>query len=307
MLRLGENGWSAVISDEFTFDNVKKLATAIAVYLLNNDQLARPIVVGYDARFLSDKAADIIVKALESAGASILLTDRDVPLPVLEWVAGDRGAACALMVTGGASPPQYSGLKLLAGADLVKKGGLNKIDKNVYYGSVSAQAGGADPDYLSFLSGLNRLKSENIGQSKVERFDPRERYCKFLAAGMDDAAIKKAKLKVVVDPLFGSVRGYLDTLLQRAGCAVEEIHNYRDVLFGGRAPDPAEGNLAELKAKVAEAQADLGLALSGDGGDFAVVKKGGAYLPSSSFAAWKPGGSLPACLRIVERAARNLL
>ncbi len=281
MLKLGSDGWSAVISDEFTFDNVKKLASAVAVYLIKHDKLAQPVLVGYDARFLSEKAAAAVVKVLEEAGASILLADRDVPLPVLEWAVKDHGAACGLMVTGGVRPAQYLGLKVVP-ATLGPE-----IDQSMYYdrGSVAIKAGG----------------------QKVERFDPRERYCKLLAAEADGDRIKKAGLRIVVDPLYGSARGYLDTLLQRLGCAVEEIHNFRDVLFGGLAPEPKEENLAELKAKVAENKAVLGFALSGDGGDFAVIKRDGQYLPSASFAGLKAAGSLEACLRIVEQAAGNLI
>lgn len=307
MLKLGTDGWSAVISEEFTFDNVNKLATAITVYLINNDQLSKPVIVGYDARFLADKAADLAVKVLERAGASVLLTDRDVPRPVLEWAVRDHDASCALMVTAGSNPPQYSGLQLMACGDLVKKDYLKKIDRSICFDAVSAQTGGSDPDYLAYLSGLAQLKKDHTAKSALERFDPRERYCQLLAAETDAETVKKARLKIVVDPMFGSARGYLDTLLERVGCTVEEIHNYRDVLFGGRAPDPIEENLAELKAKVAENKAALGIALSGDGGGFAVIDRLGKFRPAASFAGLNAVGSLEACVRIVELAARNLL
>lgn len=281
MLKFGTDGWSAVISEEFSFDNVKKLATALAVHLFKNGQLSQPVVVGYDARFLSEKAAETIVKVLEEAGASILLADRDLPLPVLEWVVKDHNAACGVMVTGSARPAQSSGLKVIP-ATLGPE-----IDRIMYYdrGSVAFKAAG----------------------QKIERFDPRDRYCAFLAAEVDASAINKAKLRIVVDPMFGPARGYLDTLLQSLGCEVEEIHNYRDVLFGGRAPDPREENLTDLKAKVAENKAELGFALSGDGADFAVVKAGGQFFSSAQFAGLQANGPLEACLRIVEQAARHLL
>ncbi len=277
MLKLDETGWSAVISDEFTFDNLKRLAAAVAVYLINNDQLGKPVIVGYDARFLSERSADLLVQVLEEAGASVMLTDRDVPLPVLEWMVKDHDAACGLMVTGGARPPQYSGLKVMPEASGPAIGRLMYFDK----GSVAFKAGG----------------------KKVERFDPRERYGALLMAEADFDPVKKAGLKVVVDPMFGSARGYLDTFLQRTGCEVEEIHNYRDVLFGGRAPDPREENLSELKAKVAENRAALGFALSGDAGDFAVIDGNGRYFPASHFTGAGAPDSLRACLRIARQAA----
>jgi phosphomannomutase len=283
MLRLGKDGWQAVISEEFTFDNVKKVATAIAVYLINNDLLKKPIVVGYDARFLSEKVADLVVKTLQAAGGACHLVDRDTPLPVIEWEVKDRGAACALMVAAGSQPAQYSGLKLLPGAALAAKKFAEEIDRYILSGETLPKA----------------------GQGQLERFDPRTRYLNYAAALVDKEAIKKAKLKIVVDPMFGSGRGYLDRLLQQLGCEVEEIRNWRDVLFGGAAPDPAEANLAGLKAKVAENRADLGFALSGDAGSFAVIGSDGRYLPPARFTEFQAAGSLLACLRIVELAARK--
>jgi phosphomannomutase len=305
MLRLGKDGWTAVISEEFTFDNVRKIATGAAVYLINNDLLTKPVIIGYDARFLSEKVAAIMVRVLETAGASLMLVDRDTPLPALEWAVKDRDAACALMVTAGAAAPQYSGLKLIPGTDLGKRDNVKDIDRNIYFGGIASIAGNPEPDNLAYLSGLARLKQSNIAKSKIERFDPRGRYFKQAAAAVDQGAIKKAKLKIVVDPMFGSGRGYLDTLLQRAGCEVEEIHNYRDVLFGGRAPEPKEENLAELKAKVAENKANLGFALSGEAGGFAVINNSGQYFPSGRFVNLKTADAILACLQIVELAARK--
>jgi phosphomannomutase len=305
VLRLGKDGWQAVISEEFTFDNVRKIATAVAVYLINNDLVKKPVVVGYDARFLSDKAAETVIKVMQEAGRSFFLVDRDVPLPVIEWEIKDRGAACALMVTGGGQPAQYSGLKLLPGPDLAKKKNIKDIDRYLYLSALTTMANNPDPDQLAYLSGLSQLSKNNLAKSRLERFDPRERYSKYAGAQVDKNAIGKARLKVVVDPMFGSGRSYLDRLLQQLGCQVEEIRNYRDVLFGGGVPDPAEANLAELKTKVAENQADLGFALSGDAGDFAVITGGGQYFPSAHFAQWQEAGSLLACLRIVELAARK--
>lgn len=303
MLRLGKDGWTAVISEEFTFDNVRKVATGVAVYLINNDLLTKPIIIGYDARFLSEKIAEIIVKVLEGTGASLRLVDRDTPLPVVEWEVRDRNAACALMVTGGANPPQYSGVKLVPGPALAAKKNIKDIDRNIYFSGITTMASSPDPDQLAYLSGLAQLNRNNLSRSKLERFDPRERYFKQAEALVDKEAMKKAKLKIVVDPMFGSGRGYLGRLLQRAGCEVEEIHDYRDVLFGGRAPDPKEENLAELKAKVAENKADLGIALSSDAGDFAVINKNGQYFPAGHFAGFKSSTSILACLQIVELAA----
>jgi phosphomannomutase len=137
----------------------------------------------------------------------------------------------------------------------------------------------------------------------IEHFEPRERYLKYLEVSLDTEAIRKARLKIVVDPLYGAGRGYLDLLLQRTGCSVEEIHEGRDVLFGGRIPAPTEDNLEELKSKLKENRAGLGLALSGAADDFAVIEASGRYLPSSHFTKLGTNDAIFACAKVVEIAA----
>ena len=141
----------------------------------------------------------------------------------------------------------------------------------------------------------------------IEHFEPRERYLKYVETSLDTDAIREARLKIVVDPLYGTGRGYLDRLLQLVGCEVEEIHNYRDVLFGGEAPAPGEAHLHELKVKMAEKKTDLGFALSGAADDFAVIDASGRYLPSSHFSRLGTGDALLDCAKIVELTALKRL
>lgn len=137
------------------------------------------------------------------------------------------------------------------------------------------------------------------GGKRIERFEPRERYIKYITQVADWSRIRQAKPKVVVDPAYGSGRGYLDKILQELGCRVEEIHDYRDVLFGGRDPDPAEENLGELKAKVTEVKADVGIALNGDVTSFAVIGRDGKYQ--------RPAAGTDAIMNILEIVTRGVL
>ncbi|MDD5594407.1 MAG: hypothetical protein PHG97_06690 [Candidatus Margulisbacteria bacterium] len=260
MITLGKDGWTAKISEEFTFDNVRAAAQEIAGTLKPNDAL----VIGYDSRFLAEKFADEVVKVMAAAGIGCYLPERDIPLPVVIWEVGDRGAAGGVMISGGSLTSDFCGVKFIKGQG----------------------AGGK--------------------KQGIEHFEPRERYLKYLEGSVDVNAIKKAKLKVVVDPMYGSGRGYLDRLLQQMGCEVEEINNYRDVLFGGVAPEPAEKNLAELKSQVAASKNALGFALSGEATDFAVIGGSGQYYPAANFAKFiKPLDGILACLLIVEKIAQR--
>jgi phosphomannomutase len=254
MIKFGKDGWTAKISEEFTFGNVRAAAREIAGSLKPNDSL----VIGYDSRFLAEKFATEIVKVMTTAKIGCYLPERDMPLPVAVWEVGDRGAAGGVMVTGGGLAADFCGVSFIKGQVTVGK------------------------------------------EPGIERFDPRERYFRYAEASVDAEAIKRAGLKIVVDPMFGSVRGYFDVLLQRLGCRVDEINNYRDVLFGGLAPDPKEENLAGLKAAMDGQKADLGLAFNGDGSAFAVIDGQGQYKYHG-----EAGDALLNCLRLVELSAKK--
>lgn len=263
MIKFGTDGWRAIISDEFTFDNVRKVAQAIAGYLINHKLDSRPLIVSYDARFLADKFAEEVVKVMEKAGISCLFTERDTPTPVVAWKVKDKKAAGAVMLTASHNPPEYCGIKFIpdyAGP------AEEKITKEIEQGIA-----GKDREEQAVPAGRQG------GAGKMERFEPRERYLKYIESFVDPSVIRQAKLKVIVDPLHGSGRGYLDKLLQGLGCRVEEIHGWRDVLFGGRNPEPAEENLGELKNKVREDGADLGLSMDGDADRFGVVDEKGKF------------------------------
>ena len=261
MIKFGTDGWRAVISDEFTFANLRKVAKAIALYLLKHGFEKKPIIIGYDARFLADKFAEEVAKVMEEAGIDCFLTERDTPTPVIAWEVKDKKAAGAVMITASHNPARYCGIKF-----------------------IPDYAGPADE---SITRELEEKSNKEINlppaskKGKVERFEPRERYCRFIESFIDPAVIRKANLQVVCDPMYGSGRGYLDRILQNYGCRTEEIHAQRDVLFGGRNPEPSAENLEELRSRVKELSAAAGLANDGDADRFGVVDEQGNFLAAN--------------------------
>ncbi|KAF0134109.1 MAG: Phosphoglucosamine mutase [Candidatus Saganbacteria bacterium] len=255
MIKFGTDGWRAVISDEFTFANVKKVAVAIAHYIHNHKLNSKPIIIGYDARFLADKFAEAIAAVMEAAGIDCFLCQRDTPTPVIAWEVKDLSACGAVVLTASHNPPQYCGIKFIphysgpANQEITKE-----IENNLSLPPIAAGKKG-----------------------KLERFEPKQRYFKYIEKFFDVESIKKAKLEIVVDPMFGSGRGYLDALLESYGCKIEEIHGVRDVLFGGQNPEPEEATLSELASKVKETKSALGLALDGDADRFGVVDELGKF------------------------------
>lgn len=261
MLKFGTDGWRAVISEEFTYDNVRKVAKAIALYLIQHKLSNRPLIIGYDPRFLADKFAEEVTKVMEEAGIDCYLTERDTPTPVVAWEVRDKKAAGAVVITASHNPAQYCGIKF-----------------------IPAYAGPANEVITSEIeenSNKDIILPESKRKGKVERFEPRERYIKYIESFVDPTLIRRAKLKVVCDPMHGAGRGYLDKILQNFGCKTEEIHETRDVLFGGISPEPSDSNLQELKSKVLELSADVGLANDGDADRLGVVDEKGKYLSAN--------------------------
>ncbi|MFH1826125.1 MAG: phosphoglucomutase/phosphomannomutase family protein [bacterium] len=258
MIKFGTDGWRAVISDEFTFANVEKVAKAIALYLINHGFDSKPLIVGYDPRFLADKFAETVVKVMEQAGINCYLTERDTPTPIVAWSVKDKKAAGAVMLTASHNPAQYCGIKFIPD----------------YAGPATAK--------ITAELQENSNKDVDLPQAEkkgtVERFEPRARYIEYIKSFVDLDLIRRSGLKVVYDPMYGAGRGYLDKLLEGLGCKVEAIHSERDVLFGGGSPEPTDEFLGELKKQVVARLADAGLANDGDADRFGLVDEKGAFL-----------------------------
>ncbi|MBI3755477.1 MAG: phosphoglucomutase/phosphomannomutase family protein, partial [Deltaproteobacteria bacterium] len=112
----------------------------------------------------------------------------------------------------------------------------------------------------------------------LEEIEPFQFYAEGLQKNIDMSAIKKARLEIGVDLMYGAARGYMDRILEEAGCATTVLHGQTDPSFGGRPPDPSEENLAALINAVKENDYDLGLALDGDADRFGIIDRGGAYI-----------------------------
>lgn len=263
----GTSGWRAVIADQFTFAHVRLVVRAIGDYLAHQGVQGRPVVVGYDTRFLSDQFAREAAGVLAEQGWDVLISNRDVPTPVVAHAILDRRAAGAVNITASHNPPEYNGVKFSpAWGGPAEREATRWIETRI----AALRAGGA--------------ASENHTTGRrgaVESFDPREAYLTHLRTVIDVAAIRAAKLRVAVDVMHGTARGYLDAALRAEGCEVTVLHDQRDPLFGGSAPDPSERRLTELAALMWEGRYHLGLATDGDADRFGVLDADGTYITAN--------------------------
>jgi alpha-D-glucose phosphate-specific phosphoglucomutase len=268
-IKFGTDGWRAVISDEFTFANVRIVAQAIAETLRENaGEAGRPLaVVGFDTRFLSDRYAIAVSEVLAANGLHVALARADAPTPVVSYAIPNLGAVGGVMITASHNPPRYNGIKLKA----VFGGGASNAETRRVEAKIAANtAAGRAPARIELADALS--------QGVIERFDPFEPYRDHIRKLVDLEAIGRARLRVVVDAMYGSGRGYLRDLLAEAGAEVVEIRGEMNPGFNGIHPEPIARHLKPLMDAVPQGGYHLGLAMDGDADRIGAVGPTGCFI-----------------------------
>lgn len=266
MIRFGTSGWRAVIADEFTFDGVRLVTQAICEHLRSNkpddDGL---IIVGYDTRFLGERFAAECVKEVSAQRFRANLCDHPTPTPTISHAIRSNRALGGINFTASHNPPEYNGMKFST-ADGAPA--LPEVTKHVeqLIGEIQGRAATAVEE------------NRSAGGQSAESFDPRPAYLDDLKSKIRFDLIARAGGRYAYDPLWGTGRGYLDQAMRLHNIEVETIHDWRDVMFGGRAPEPEESHLEELRAVVAKNGCALGLATDGDADRFGVLDADGAFI-----------------------------
>jgi phosphoglucomutase len=264
-IKFGTSGWRGLIARDFTFDNVRIATQGIADYLSSQSgtQNSKLVILGHDTRFLGREFSLAAAEVLARRGLNPLLCQRDAPTPVIAHTIRARKALGGINMTASHNPAEYQGLKFS-----------------------TSNGAPATPDVTKQIeANIAKLQAENwtfkgavIGTFACKTFDPQPDYFKQLRKLIDFSAIKKAKLKVAVELMYGTGRGYLDTLLEDAGAKVTLFHAERDPLFGGHHPEPNAEGMAEVSKFVRSGKAQLGLGLDGDADRFGIVDKDGTWL-----------------------------
>lgn len=267
-IKFGTDGWRAVISEDFTIANVRLVAQAIADYLLAASASAW-VVVGYDTRFLSRRYAEEVAGVLAANGLAVRLTNQAAPTPAVALAVKNSQAAGGVMITASHNPPEYNGIKFkgaYGGSALPEM--TSQIEKWLQ----ENKAGSKAP--------LSMPLEEALASGQIELFDPQPEYFDRLAELVDIDALQRARLPVVVDPMYGAARGYLKAFLERYDLAVVEIRGEENPGFGGVNPEPIGRNLEDLRAAVLANGAVAGLATDGDADRVGAIDHEGNFVDS---------------------------
>jgi phosphoglucomutase len=261
-IRFGTSGWRAVVAEEFTFANVQRAVGGIARYVSAQKRKGARVIVGRDPRFLGETFVNMAADILAFQGITPLVVADPAPTPALAHAVISNKADGVINFTASHNPPEYNGIKFSTpdGCPALPEV-TKKIESEIIKGDTS-------------------VTSEIMIPQRVakEPLDPKPAYLKRLAEVIDLDAIKKAGLHVAFDPMWGAARGYSDELLGSAGIPVATVHDYRDVLFGGHAPEPDDHLLKDLRNKMRETGAKLGIATDGDADRFGIVDADGTFM-----------------------------
>lgn len=260
-IKFGTDGWRGVISDDFTFENLIIVTQATAKYYNNHPKIKNGLVIGYDARFMSDEYARLVARVLASNGIKVILADNMVSSPMVSLAAKEMNLAGGVMITASHNPPKYNGFKI--------KGDFG---------------GSAHPE---MVSEIEKLLDENeklfkpkpfdqlTNEGLIQLFDLRTFYKNYLLQKFDINKIKQSKLKIIYDSMYGSGQNFLNDLL-----GIDEIHNVYNPSFGGVNPEPLEENLKELSETIKKGNYDLGIAVDGDADRIGAINEKGNFVDS---------------------------
>jgi len=260
-IKFGTSGWRSIVADEFTIANIRRAVAGIATYVKTQPEPHR-VLVGRDPRFLGESFVDEAARILAAAGVTPIVIPDAAPTPAISYAVSTFKTSGAINFTASHNPPEYNGIKFSThdGAPA-----LPEVTKQIEAAIVAL---GDDPV-------IPRL---NTAEPNFETVDVKPAYIARLAELVDLKAIKASGIKVVFDPFWGAGRGYSCSILRSAGVEVATVHDYRDVLFGGHAPEPDDHLLADAKAKMNEIGASLVIATDGDADRFGIVDQDGTFI-----------------------------
>src|SRR5579864_5624561 len=229
-IKFGTDGWRGVIADDFTFANVRKVACAIARYVVRAEKPGAGVLVGYDTRYGSERFARAAAEVVSMAGMPVWIAEKACPSPALSLLVRRRGAAGGIMITASHNPYKWNGIKFKAS-----------------YGSSALPSIVAQIEQelaIVLVQGLPNLPPR---PGQIHSLDVLAPYLDTIDKLVDWEKLRAARLRFVVDPMHGAARGLLSSLMRRHGVACDEIRGTRDPLFGGVHPEPIEPHVAALR------------------------------------------------------------
>ncbi len=274
-IRFGTDGWRGIIAEDFTFDNVRICARAVAEYLKGEGLEDRGLVIGYDTRFASEDFAAACAEVVAGSNIKVRLCVRPAPTPVVSFAVRATESGGGIIITASHNPGAWNGFKYKSGDGASASGEtISRIEANIAALTGSSFAGTSTP-----ASGVGRpVPEEALWNRFVEHIDPAPAYLNHLSRLVDVEGLRGQKLSIIVDSMYGAGSGYFGTILDEGNLDITEINGERNPAFPGIQPEPIAKNLIDLCCLVRERHADVGLATDGDADRIGIVDENGQFL-----------------------------
>lgn len=257
-IKFGTDGWRAVIADDFTFENLRKISKATAIAFNSHPKITNGIVIGYDTRFMSKEFAEISAAVFANHGIKVYLTDTFVTTPTISLLTRDKNFAYGVMITSSHNPAKYNGFKL----------------KDEFGGSMGPSLLVHVENALNASSdfGISTF-NEQLDNGRISYIEGRKYYIDNLSKKINVNTIKRSGIKILYDAMYGSGQGMMDELIQ-----VDSIRNTYNPSFGGESPEPVEKNLEITQNTIRKGKFDIGIATDGDADRIAILQEDGKFI-----------------------------
>ncbi len=263
MIKFGTGGWRAVIGDDFVKENICKVAAGMLLLMKQENKTSKPVVIGYDRRFLSENAAKWMAEVLAAGGIKVWFLRRSAPTPLIMHTVKREGLFYGVEITASHNPANYNGIKLIVeeGRDAPLET-TELLEKLIEKAEVFA---------LPFEKAVQEGMVEYIK-------NPFNNFIDDIFALLDTKALRDRGLRVLFDSMHGSGAYPLMVIFYSARCTIDIMNENKDAYFGGLMPAPNERSLKRLQDNVVKGGYDLGIAMDGDGDRLGIIDSNGKYI-----------------------------
>jgi phosphomannomutase len=261
-IKFGTDGWRGIIADEFTVENVRRVAQGTADYVKANFPNNLSVVLGHDCRFAGELFAENTARILNANGIKVKMAKGYVSTPMISLGAVKHGAALGVIITASHNPPAYNGFKLKA-----------------HYGGPSSPAviDAVEKAIPETVSTALQSHDANVKAGMVEYVDLETLYVNEVESKFDLKTIMDSKMEFAYDAMFGAGQNVMRRLFPE----ITLLHCDYNPGFEGQAPEPIDKNLGEFRELIkVSGDIDCGLVTDGDADRIGLYNKAGKFVDS---------------------------
>lgn len=263
-ISFGTGGWRAIIGEDFVCENVRRVAKGISLLIQEENKTEKPVIIGYDRRFLSENAAKWVAEVLTRDGINVLFMERSVPTPLVMHTVKDKCLDFGIEITASHNPSNYNGIKLI-----IEEGRDAPLEITNHLEELIATT--SDVEFTQFDNAVEKGLVTYIK-------NPFNKFLDDIIGLLDMDAMRERGLRVLFDSMHGSGTYPLLVIFHTARCTIDTININRDAYFGGVMPAPSERTLFTLRNQVVNGGYDFGIAMDGDGDRLGIIDSNGNYI-----------------------------